>query len=125
MNKSKIVHLVDDDYFIQDSLQFLLEPLGYTLESYSSGQAFLDSFENISIRCLLLDVRLTGMSGLEVQQYVRKNSKRFIPIIFISGHGDEEVTAAALDNRAIGFLNKPFDSKLLINYIEKAFNMST
>jgi len=125
MNKSKLVHLLDDDYFIRDSLQFLLEPLGYTLECYSSGQTFLDSLKSIHIRCLLLDVRLPGLTGLEVQQYIRKNSKRFIPIIFMSGHGDEEVTAAALDNGAIGFLNKPFESKLLINYIEKAFNMST
>jgi len=75
------------------------------------------------IRCLLLDVRLSGMSGLELQQTLRKKSNQVIPIVFMSGHGDEKVVATALVNGAVAFLDKPFDKKLLVDSIEKAFEL--
>jgi len=122
MIKSNIIYLVEDDTFIQESLQFMLEPFGYNFKQYSTGELFLASIGNSPIRCLLLDVRLPGMSGLEIQDYLCKHYYCSVPIIFMSGHVDEKAMENALKNGAIGFLYKPFGANQLIRLIEKAFS---
>ncbi len=78
-----------------------------------------------SIKCLLLDIRLTGISGLELQQRLINRYNHTIPTIFISGHGNKEVISTVLNKGAIGFVSKPFDSQLLTSYIKKAFEKFT
>jgi len=113
------VCIVDDDASVRSGVGNLLKALGYTTVSFSSGEEFLASTEVDDALCILLDVRMQGMQGLEVQRQLNAEH-RDIPVVFMSAHGDDDTVQRALSNGAVGFLRKPFDEDVLVDSIELA-----
>jgi len=113
------VHIVDDDPSIQRSLRRLLESVGLNSECYSSAQDFIERRNADAPGCLLLDVRMPGLSGLELQDHLRSEAC-MLPIIFVTGYGDVPMTARAMKTGAIDFLQKPFNEQELLEAIERA-----
>jgi len=113
------VHIVDDDPSIQRSLRRLLESVGLNSECYSSAQDFIERRNADAPGCLLLDVRMPGLSGLELQDHLRSEAC-MLPIIFVTGYGDVPMTARAMKAGAIDFLQKPFNEQELLEAIERA-----
>jgi len=112
------VHIVDDDASIRDSLSWLMESVGLKASTYDSAQAFLQHSDK-AVGCVLLDVRLRDMSGLELQR--RLVEKGFhLPIIFITGHGEVNMAVQAMKNGAVDFVTKPFDDQLLLDTVQQA-----
>lgn len=118
MDGEQIVFVVDDDMDFRESLKWLLEGAGYEVCAYSSAEAFLEEYNGDS-GCLLLDVRMTGMSGLALQQEM--NDRDYcLPVIMITGHGDVAVAVQAMKNRAVDFIEKPFNDEALVKLVERA-----
>jgi len=113
------VHIVDDDPSIQRSLRRLLESVGLNSECYSSAQDFIERRNADAPGCLLLDVRMPGLSGLELQDHLRSKAC-MLPIIFLTGCGDVPMTARAMKAGAVDFLQKPFNEQELLEAIERA-----
>ena len=113
------VFVVDDDQAVRESLQFLLESEDLKVESFESAEVFLDEYSIYRIGCLLLDIRMPGMNGLELQKILAEQ-KFHLPIIIVSGHGDIPVTVRAIRNGAIDFLEKPFDDDYLLARVKDA-----
>jgi len=111
--------VVDDDEAFRASLAVLLKSAGYAADTYSSGPAFLDVCEDVSGACLLLDVRMPMMSGLEVQE-VLKSKRPGLPVIMITGHGDVPMAVRALKSGAVDFIEKPFRDNELLEGIDRA-----
>lgn len=112
MVELKTVFVVDDDLDFRESLAWLLESAGYQVRVYGSAEEFLEGYGG-EAGCLLLDVRMTGMSGLALQQAL--NEKGFtLPVIMITGHGDVAMAVQAMKNRAVDFIEKPFDDEALL-----------
>jgi len=105
---SGTVHIVDDDEAVRDSLRWLLEANGYRVRSYESGEAFLAEHDPTQLGVLIADVRMPGMSGLELQEQLR-NRGSIMPIVFITGHGDVPMAVSTMKKGAVDFLEKPFD----------------
>lgn len=116
-----LVYLVDDEFAVRDSLALLIESTGQTVRSFESAEAFLNSYEPKQPGCLLLDVRMPSMSGLDLQDELLKRGI-IIPIIFISGHAGIPDSAKAFRAGAVDFLEKPFDNEKLLERIEEAIN---
>ena len=117
------VHVVDDDPAIRNALTASLEMRGLAVENYESAEAFLSSYKDNQIGCLVLDIRMPGINGLELQNIlVEKNYS--IPIIFVTGHGDVPMSVQALKNGAIDFLEKPYRQEILQERIEQALEKS-
>ena len=114
------VYLVDDDPAIRDSLAVLIKSAGLRLKSSESAETFLNSYSDDQPGCLLLDLKMPTMGGLELQEELSKRNIH-IPIIFISGNADIPDSAKAFRAGAIDFLEKPFDSNQLIARIHEAF----
>ncbi|MCG6943560.1 MAG: response regulator transcription factor [Thiohalocapsa sp.] len=119
MSREETVFVVDDDQAMRSSLQWLIESMGMRVETYDSAQAFLDAYYPGRAGCLLLDVRMPGMSGLELQAYLARREYR-IPVIIITGHGDVSMAVKAMKNGAVDFIEKPFDDEALIVSIRNA-----
>jgi FixJ family two-component response regulator len=119
--KSKVVGIVDDDESVRDALQGLMKVAGYPALVYASAEEFLSSSERQSIACLITDMRMPGMSGLELQAKL-KTERRRIPIVFITAHGDEEMRIEALRAGAVEFLMKPVDKNALLASIRAALD---
>ncbi len=113
------VILVDDDPDVRDAGSLLLSTSGYTVEALESAEALLERVTPHDRGCLLLDVRLPGMSGLVLQRTLRERGVR-MPIVFISGHGDIPMAVEAVNDGALDFLEKPFDEEALIERIDRA-----
>jgi two-component system, LuxR family, response regulator FixJ len=114
------VFLVDDDLGYRQSLRFLLEEAGLNVADFESATAFLQAYEPKIPGCLVLDVRMPEMTGLELQEYMV--DERFnLPIIFITGHGDVPMSVEAMKRGAMDFIEKPFEAQSLINAIKQAF----
>ena len=113
------VFVVDDDQAVRESLQFLLESEDLKVESFESAEVFLDAYSIYRIGCLLLDIRMPGMNGLELQKILAEQ-KFHLPIIIVSGHGDIPVTVRAIRNGATDFLEKPFDNDYLLARVKDA-----
>ena len=113
------VFIVDDDPSLRDSLQFLLESVGLKVKLFSSAQDFLDRTDPDEPGCLLLDVRMPGMSGLDLQHELAK-AEISLPIIFITGHGTVPMSVRAMKAEAVDFLQKPFDEQDLLNAVSQA-----
>ena len=111
--------IIDDDQALRHSLQWLLESSGYQADLYASADAFLTRIEDHQPACILLDVRMPGMSGLELQQTLNLRAS-MIPIIIITGHGDIDMAVQAMKAGAVDFIEKPFDDDSLLNAIERA-----
>ena len=116
-----IVYLVDDDEAVRDALGMLFESIGLEDEAFASPLDFLEGYDARRSSCLVADIRMPGLSGLELQQ--RLNEQRSeIPIIFITGHGDVPMAVTAMKSGAVDFLQKPFRDQDLIDRINKALD---
>ena len=115
------VYVVDDDDAIRDSLRGLLEANDYKVELYDSGESFIAKYDPNAIAVLVLDVRMPGMSGLEVQEHLLAR-KADLPIIFITGHGDVPMAVRALKKGAVDFIEKPFQQAALKAQVEHMLN---
>ena len=121
MSASPLISIVDDDDSLRNSLNNLIRSVGFRAQGFSSAEAFLNSSELHDTACLILDVRMPGMSGLDLQrQLVTANSR--IPIVFITSHGDDDARARALEAGAVDFLYKPFREEALLKAINSALN---
>ena len=114
-----VISIVDNDESIRKALKRLITSAGLSVEDFASAEDFLSSGRSQDSACLILDVRLPGMSGLELQSQLLA-SNRHVPIIFISAHCDEHVRAQALAGGAVDFLLKPFGADALINAINSS-----
>jgi hypothetical protein len=113
------IFVVDDDDAVRTSLRLLLKSVGLPVETFSSAQEFLDAFDSERAGCLVLDIRMPGMSGLELQQKLNE-MHAIIPIVFITGHGDVPMAVEAMQHGAIDFIQKPFRDQELIDRINQA-----
>ncbi len=117
--KTKLVAIVDDDDSIRSALQGLLQSAELPAQSFASAEEFLRSGQHHQIACLIADIRMPGMSGLELQ--ARLNAERCrIPIIFITAHGDERMRMQALRAGAVEFMAKPFNDEALLDSVRAA-----
>ncbi|MGN6357311.1 MAG: response regulator transcription factor [Novosphingobium sp.] len=114
------VHLVDDDEAIRRSASFMLRTSGLTVKTYASGPELLAPGKALDPGCVLLDVRMPGMDGLEVQKALRHSGIR-LPVIVMTGHGDVSVAVQAMKNGAIDFIEKPFEKATLLAALEQGF----
>lgn len=112
------VYVVDDDEAVRDSIRWLLEASNYQVELFDSGESFIAKYDPKAIAVLLLDVRMNGMSGLEVQEHLMAR-KSDLPIILITAYGDVQMAVNALKKGAVDFIEKPFDHAALRQLVEK------
>ena len=119
-----VIFVVDDDASVRKSLVRLLALAGYTVEAFASAQDFLARAPSIGPCCLVLDVRMPGMTGLDLQKTL-VGAGRGIPIIFITGHGDISMGVAAMKAGAVDFLPKPFDGHDLVDAVRRAVTKAT
>jgi two-component system response regulator FixJ len=117
--RSPVVFIVDDDEAVRNSLRLLLKSVGLTASALSTGRQFLDTYKPAQPGCLVLDVRMPGMSGLELQEQLNHQGA-VIPVIFITGHGDIPMAVEAMQAGAFDFLQKPFRDQQLIDCIQRA-----
>jgi FixJ family two-component response regulator len=117
--ETKVVAIVDDDDLTRASLQGLLKAVGLPAQAFASAVEFLSSGQQHQIACLIADIRMPGMSGLELQANLNAEGCR-IPIIFITAHGDAKLRAQALRAGAVEFLTKPFHDEVLIESVRAA-----
>ena len=117
------VFIVDDDDAVRDSLRLLMKSAGFHAEAFESAEAFLGSYDRQQTGCLVLDIRMPGMSGLELQRELA-NRECPLPVIFITAHGDIPMAVEAVRNGALDFIQKPFDDKQLVGKIEHALSES-
>ena len=119
LGSNKLVAIVDDDELMREALQGLLKSVGFSARAYVSAEEFLTSGNQLQTACLIADIRMPGMSGLDMQ--ARLNAERCrIPIIFITAHGDELMRMNALRAGAVEFLAKPFDDEVLLESVHAA-----
>jgi FixJ family two-component response regulator len=114
-----VVVAVDDDFRVRESIQSLVESAGYAPELFASAEAFLHSGTLAVAACVITDVRMPGMDGIELQRRIRLE-RPGLPVIFISAHDNAEVRKTALKEGAVSFLNKPFDAADLLEEIRAA-----
>lgn len=127
MSAEHIVYVVDDDQGMLDSTVWLLESIGLSAIPFTSGQAFLDADLKSSHACVILDVRMPGMGGLNVQEALRSKGLD-LPIIFVSGHADVPIVVRAFRAGAVDFIEKPYNEQLLLDSVQLAlsrFNLVT
>ncbi len=113
------VFVVDDDEGVRNSLRFLLKSVGLATRALASANEFLEAYKPTQPGCLVLDVRMPGMSGLELQEHLNMRGA-VIPVIFITGHGDIPMAVEAMQQGAFDFLQKPFRDQDLIDRIQRA-----
>ena len=116
---SRFIAIVDDDRSVQTALQDLIESGGLSTLCFGSAEQFLDSGAQHKAACLIADIRMPGMSGLEVQARLKADRCR-IPIIFITAHGDAKMRIQAMRDGAVEFLTKPFDNAVLLETVHVA-----
>jgi RNA polymerase sigma factor (sigma-70 family) len=114
------VFVVDDDQAVRDSLDLLIRSVGLPVETFACAEEFLNRYDNKLPGCLVLDVRMPGMSGLELQHGLKDRGIE-LPVIIITGHGDVPIAVRAMKDGAIEFLEKPFSKQLLLEHIREAF----
>lgn len=122
-NSKPVVFVVDDDISVRESLELLIRCEGWEPETFASAQEFLDRPRAITPSCLILDVSLPGLSGLDLQKCIASDRKD-MPIIFITGFGDVPMTVKAMKAGAIEFLTKPFDDEALLSAIRHSIDRS-
>jgi two-component system response regulator FixJ len=120
-NARATIFIVDDDAAVRDALKLLLRSVGQAVETYASAQEFLDAYSEDRPGCLVLDIRMPGMSGLELQQKLNEKHS-ILPIIFITGHGDVPMAVEAMQAGAVDFIQKPFRDQDLIDRINQALD---
>ena len=118
--EERVVHLVDDDAAIRRSVGFMLKTSGHRVESYESGDAFLKSSAKLDQGCILLDIRMPGIDGLEVQQALQDRGVS-LPVIIMTGHGDVSLAVKAMKAGAVDFIEKPFEKQALLASLEEGY----
>jgi len=122
MSNLSLISVVDDDASVRESLQCLTRSFGFVVEAFASAEEFLNSYSFPDTRCLILDVRMPGMNGLDLQRRLAA-SHREIPVIFITTHGDEAARSQSLKIGAVDYLLKPFREEALLQAIHAALNL--
>jgi len=120
MTDRRMIHIVDDEDAIRRSASFMLKTSGFDVQSWPSGVAFLKEVRNVESGCILLDVRMPQMDGLEVQQALSASGVS-MPVIVLTGHGDIGIAVRAMKAGAIDFIEKPFEKAKLLEAIEAGF----
>ena len=120
-SESRLVHLVDDDAAIRRSVSFMLKTSGHRVECYESGTELLKNGSKLDAGCILLDVRMPGMDGLEVQQALQ-DSGVGLPVIIMTGHGDVALAVKAMKAGAVDFIEKPFEKEALLASLEEGYS---
>ncbi len=116
--KKGTVYVVDDDEGVRDSLQWLLEGKDYRVRCYDSAESFLSRYDTREVACLIVDIRMGGMTGLELQDRLVER-KSPLPIVFITGHGDVPMAVNSMKKGAMDFIQKPFQEEALVNLVER------
>ncbi|GAA3893050.1 response regulator FixJ [Sphingomonas limnosediminicola] len=114
------MHLVDDDAAIRRSVGFLLKTSGHRVETYASGDALLKQSNKLKDGCILLDIRMPGMDGLEVQEALQSKGVA-LPVIIMTGHGDVTLAVKAMKAGAVDFIEKPFEKATLLESLDEAY----
>lgn len=115
----KTIFVVDDDKVVRDSLSWLISSVGLHVETFASAQDFLNAYDPARPGCLLVDVRMPGMSGLELQKRLAENP-HCLPVIIVTGHGDVQMAVRAMKDGAFDFIEKPYNDQVLIDLVQKA-----
>jgi two-component system response regulator FixJ len=121
MPSDAVVHIIDDDDAARDSLSFLLRSAKIEARSYESAPAFLAAFKTISLGCVITDVRMPEMTGIELLRRLRENGND-VPVIIITGHGDIPLAVEAMKFGAADFFEKPYDDDALVSSVRGALN---
>jgi two-component system response regulator FixJ len=122
MNFEPTVFVIDDDPAVRNALRFLLESVQLNVQTFASAEQFLQTYSVHMTGCAVLDLRMPGMSGLQLQQRLIRQPYS-LPLIFITGHGDVPLAVRAMQNGALHFLEKPLDDQLLLDAINSALAM--
>ena len=120
-SSSQLVAIVDDDQSVQNALKDLMESAGLSARCFGSAEEFLEWDQRNQTDCLIADIRMPGMSGLELQAKLKADGSR-IPIIFITAHGDVKMKMKAMNAGAVEFLTKPFDDERLLEKVRPQLN---
>lgn len=120
MSDPKLVHLVDDDESVRRSIGFMLKTSGFQVKAYGSGLDLLKDAKKLGRGCILLDIRMPGMDGLEVQEAL-KQAGVGLPVIIMTGHGDIPLSVRAMKAGAVDFIEKPFAKTVLLSALEQGF----
>ena len=118
----QIIHVVDDDEALRDSMTWMLEGNNYKVATYDSADAFLRVISPVMVGCVVLDVRMPGMSGLELFEELGRRGCS-LPVVFITGHGDVPMAVAALKKGAVDFIEKPFSEADMLRLIEQCLTL--
>lgn len=124
MTKEATVYLVEDDDAVRDSLQMVLESVGYHVAAYPRADSFLEAFSTDMAGCLVLDIRMPGMNGMELQRQLNMRNS-ILPIIFVTGHGDVPMAVEAMQRGAVDFVQKPYREEELLGKIQQAIAADT
>jgi len=116
--KKGTVYVVDDDEAVRDSLQWLLEGKDYRVRCFDSAESFLSRYDSREVACLIVDIRMGGMTGLELQTRLIEGHSP-LPIVFITGHGDVPMAVNTMKKGALDFIQKPFDEEELVGLVER------
>lgn len=116
---TRVVSIVDDDASLRRSLRNLLTSVGLSVETFASAEDFLRSVERETTACLVLDLRMAGMSGLDLLRQLAVTGSR-IPVVVLTAHGDDEARQRALEGGAVAFLGKPFRADALLDAVRQA-----
>jgi FixJ family two-component response regulator len=119
LSEIPVISIIDDDASVRAATQNLIRSLGYKVHMFASAEAFLESQQLDTTSCVIADVQMPGMNGVELQSYMRAQGRR-IPFIFISAFPEETIRQRALRDGALCFLAKPFDACVLINHLDAA-----
>ena len=121
--KKGTVYVVDDDEAVRDSLQWLLEGKDYRVRCFESAEAFLGRYDAREVACLIADIRMDGMSGLELQDRLIESGSP-LPIVFVTGHGDVPMAVNTMKKGAMDFIQKPFEEANLVGLVERMLNQA-
>ena len=118
-SEGAVVHIIDDDDALRESLEFLLSTVQIPVRSYASATQFLEQSAETVLGCIITDVRMPGLSGIELLKHL-KERKISVPVIVITGHGDVPLAVEAMKFGAVDFLEKPFDDEVLVASVQSA-----
>lgn len=124
MDLSPRVYIIEDDDAVRDSLQLMLESVGRETEAFNSADTFLNSYHPNMAGCIVLDIRMPGMNGMELQRKLNELNA-ILPIIFVTGHGDVPMAVEAMQQGALDFVQKPYREQELLDKISMAMNLDT
>lgn len=121
--KKGTVYVVDDDEAVRDSLQWLLEGKDYRVRCFESAESFLSRYDAREVACLIVDIRMGGMTGLDLQNRLIERQSP-LPIVFITGHGDVPMAVDTMKKGAMDFIQKPFKEEALVSLVERMLDMA-